>query len=72
MILLEKGMTTIQDLITIIIGTGTTGATIIAGGGINTGITTTDIIITASIMMAVIIAHLLDRRFNRETYHNQE
>ena len=65
-------MTTIQDLITIIIGTGTTGATIIAGGGINTGITTTDIIITVSIMMAVIIARLLDQKLNRGTFHNQE
>lgn len=72
MILLEKGMITIQDLTTITIGTGTTGDTISIGGGINTGFTTTDIIITASIMMVVIIVHLLDRRLNQKEDQHQE
>lgn len=72
MILLEKGMITIQDLTTTIIGTGTTGDTTIVGGGINIGIITMDTLITVSIIMAVIIAHLLDRKFNRETFPYQE
>jgi len=72
MILLEKGMTTIQDLITTITGTGTIGDTITIGDGINTGITTTDIIITISIIMAVIIARLLDLKLNQGMFHDQE
>ena len=72
MILLEKGMITTQDLTTTIIGTGTTGDTTIVGGGINIGITIMDTLITVSIIMAVIIAHLLDRKFNRGTFPYQE
>ena len=60
------------DTSTIITGTGTTGDTTIVGGGINIGIITMDTLITVSIIMAVIIAHLLDRKFNRETFPYQE
>lgn len=74
MILLEKGMILTQDSTTIITGTGTIGDTITIGDGISTGFTTTDIIITVSILMAVIIARLLDQKLNREMFHdhNQE
>lgn len=62
-------MITIQDLITIITGTGTTGATIINGDGITTGFNSLTAI---GIIITIFIALLLDRRLNRKQDLDQE
>jgi len=70
-------MITIQDLTTVIIGTGTTGDTTILGGGTITG---TNNLMLVGIIITIIIALLLDRMLNRkldqeqsqELYQNQK
>lgn len=64
-------MITIQDLTTIIIGTGTTGDTTILGGGIITGFNN---LMLVGIIAIIIIAHLLDRKLNQnlDKYLDQE
>ena len=63
-------MTLIQDLTTITIGTGTTGATILIGDGNLTGtINQTNfggITIFVILILAGVIAHLADRRSNQK------
>lgn len=64
-------MITIQDLTTIIIGTGTTGDTTIIGGGTIFGFNNLTAI---GIIITIIIALLLDRRLNQnlDKYPDQE
>ena len=62
-------MITIQDLTGIITGTGTTGDTIILGDGTTTGGT---YLIIIGIILLVIIAHLLDRKYNQEMFQDLE
>jgi ABC-type proline/glycine betaine transport system permease subunit len=64
-------MTIIQDLTTIIIGTGTTGGMIMTGDGIITGINNLSLV---GIIITTIIALLLDRRLNQnlDKYPDQE
>jgi hypothetical protein len=63
-------MTLIQDLTTITTGTGTTGATILIGDGSLTGITNQidfgGAMILGILILAGVIAHLLDRRSNQK------
>ena len=64
-------MITIQDLITITTGTGTTGATIINGDGTTTGFNS---LISVGIIIIMIIAFLIDRKLNQnlDKYPDQE
>ena len=64
-------MTIIQDLTTIITGTGITGGTIINGDGTIFGFSNLTMI---GILTIIIIVHLLDRRLNRkeDKYQDQE
>jgi hypothetical protein len=63
-------MTLIQDLTTITTGTGTTGVTISIGDGSLTGITNQidfgGAMILGILILAGVIAHLLDRRSNQK------
>ena len=63
-------MTLIQDLTTITTGTGTTGATILIGDGNNlSSLTQTSfggVITFAILILAGVIAHLLDRKSNQK------
>jgi len=67
-------MTTILDLTTTTIGTGTVGDTTLIGSGTHgfsaTQTSTGGIIILGILFLAGIIAHLVDRRFNLR--ENQE
>jgi len=62
-------MITIQDLTGIITGTGTTGDTIILGDGTTTG---GMYLIVIGIILLVIIAHLLDRKYSQEMFQDLE
>lgn len=66
---LEKESITIQDTNGIITGTGTTGDTLIRSIG-STGMNVSGIILCTTIM-AVLLAHVLDRNLNLK-YHNQD
>ena len=66
-------MITIQDLTTMIAGTGTIGDTITTGDGIITGIFTHTSITIVGIIFLVFIALLADRELNRrQSYLDQE
>jgi len=69
-------MTLIQDLTTIITGTGTTGATILIGDGTNGGIVnqtdTGGTMILGILILAGVIAHLADRWLNQKQNHGQD
>jgi hypothetical protein len=58
-------MTHIQDLTTIIVGTGTTGDTLTTLEGLNTQ-TDFGIIMGLIVIIGIIIGHLLDRRLNQK------
>ncbi len=69
-------MITIQDLTTITTGTGTTGATILIGDGTNGGIVnqtdTSGTMILGILILAGVIAHLVDLKLNQKIDQGQD